>query len=157
MSAEAKPEHRHKGQGIQTSWYSPEAVCAALRNMPPSPTSKTHESRGESLMRLIRQNSWALIPMSVWHWISLMRVLFIVLNLVNLREGCCLYSRFHTWGDCTVKTIRDWRILSGFLLPEQTAALLTEFGRIGIHCDVVWFACYRDEIRQCLLRFEARE
>lgn len=157
MSAEAKPEHRHEGQGVQTSWYSPEAVCAALRNMPPSPTSKTHESRGESLMRLIRRNLWALVPLSVWRWVSLMRVLFIALNLVNLREGCCLYSSFYTWGDCTVKGVRDWRILSRFMLPGQTAALLTELGRMGVHCDGVWLACYPHKVRQCLLGIKARE
>lgn len=47
VSAEAKPGHRHKGQGVQAPRHSPEAVCAALRDVPPGPPSEAHEGGGE--------------------------------------------------------------------------------------------------------------
>lgn len=49
VSAEAKPGHRHKGQGVQTPRHSPEAVGAALGDLPPGPPSEAHEGGGERL------------------------------------------------------------------------------------------------------------
>lgn len=104
VSAEAKPEHRHKGQGVQTPWYSPEAVCAARGNLPPSPTSKTHESGGESLVSLVRPGAqcWCLSDPELSHACALHR-----LNFADLIEACCAYSSFCTWRNCTVRGARN--------------------------------------------------
>lgn len=135
VSAEAKPDHRHKGQGVQTPWYSPEAVCAALGNLSPGPTSETHESGGESRVGLARR-AWSPVPTPLCPESSHARALH-RLSFPDLTEACCVYSSFCTWRNCTVRGARNWTF-SRFMLSGQSAAewlTVGDLGRIGIHCD----------------------